>query len=150
MGMVQQNSTIFLMSLVMLVGCTEVTPPVSQEIYSRSVNFSVPKKIEDLAGTWEYQDLAGQGTITLNVEGKGTYEWEEGQLETLSFEYRTWTGTWRQKGNDREGGFKLTFSEGSPVAQGEWWYTRIGNDQEPLQSGGSFKMSRSSPVRSAQ
>ena len=141
---------VFLVSQTMLVACTEVTPPVSQEISLGSVSFSLPKHIEDLAGIWEYRDFAGEGTITLNTEGKGTYEWEEGLLETQSIENGIWTGTWIQTGNDREGGFKLTFSDGSSVAQGEWWYTRIGKDQEPLEPGGSFKMSRLSSVHTSQ
>lgn len=144
-----QNLIFFIVSLTLLVGCTVVTPPVSQEIHSRFVNFSVPKHIEDLAGAWEYKDGAGQGIIKLDVEGKGAYEWEEGWFETLSLENRMWKGKWIQERNDREGGFELTFSDDSSVAQGEWWYIRIGKDTDPLQPGGSFSMSRSSPVQIA-
>ena len=100
-----------------------------------------------MAGSWEYKDAAGQGIITLNTEGNGVYEWEEGRFETLSLENRTWIGKWVQEGNDREGGFELTFSDDVSVAEGEWWYTRIGKDSDPLQPGGSFSMSRSSAVQ---
>jgi hypothetical protein len=86
----------------------------------------------------------------LNAEGKGAYEWEEGRFETLSLENRTWTGVWIQEGNDREGEFKLTFSDDSSVAEGKWWYTRIGNDKNPIQPGGTFRMSRSSTVHISQ
>jgi len=82
--------------------------------------------------------------------GKGGYHWEEGRLETLSLNEGHWKGIWVQKGNDREGGFELTFSNDSQVAQGEWWYTRIGNDRDLLLSGGTFRMARPSVNQSAQ
>ena len=126
---------IIVLGLLMLTGCANVTSPESQEIRSRSITHSLPQHIEDLAGTWDYQDLAGQGIITLNAEGKGPYEWEGGRFETLSLENGTWTGVWIQEENDREGGFTLTFSNDSSVAHGEWWYTRIGKDLDPLQPG---------------
>lgn len=145
-----RNQMMIVLSLLMLAGCANITPPDSQEIHTRSITLSLPQHIEDLAGAWEYQDLAGQGIITLNAEGKGAYEWERGRFETLSLEKRTWTGAWTQEGNDREGGFTLTFSDDASVAHGEWWYTRIGKDNDPLQPGGTFKMSRSSAIKMAQ
>lgn len=138
------SQVLLVVGLFMPLGCSEVTPPISQEIHSRSIPSSLPQRIEDLAGSWEYKDAAGEGIITLNAEGKGIYEWEEGRFETLSLDNRTWTGLWVQKGNDREGGFKLTFTDEASTAQGEWWYTRIGEDSDPLQPGGTFRMSRRS------
>ena len=146
----QWSQMMIVLSLLIQVGCAEVTPPVSQKVHSRSATFSLPQRIEDLAGVWEYKDTAGQGIITLNAEGKGAYEWEEGRFETLSLENRTWTGVWIQEGNDREGEFELTFSDDSSVAEGKWWYTRIGNDKNPIQPGGTFRMSRSSTVHVSQ
>ena len=137
------------MSLLLLVGCVERTPPVFQEIGARSPLFSLPQRIEDLAGPWEYQDAEAQGTMTLNAVGMGSYDWEEGRLETLSLENGIWTGKWIQEGNDREGGFKLTFSNDSPEAQGDWWYTRIGKDHDPFQPGGTFRMARPSTIQPA-
>ena len=67
----QWGQTIMVMSLSILVGCAEVNQPVSQEIHSRSMKFSLPQRIEDLAGPWEYKDADGQGTMTLNALGKG-------------------------------------------------------------------------------
>ena len=136
-----------LLSLLMQVGCAEVTPPVSQEIHATPETFSFPHRIEDLAGAWEYKDSAGEGVITLNAEGKGAYEWEDGRFETRSLENRTWTGVWIQEGNDREGGFKLTFSDDPSVAEGNWWYTRIGKDDDPLEPGGTFSMRRPLTVK---
>ena len=131
------------------IGCAEITPPTSQEIHSRSIPYSFPQQIEDLAGSWEYKDAAGEGIITLDAEGKGVYEWEDGWFETVSMENGMWTGIWIQKGNDREGGFELKFSDDVSVAQGRWWYTRIGNDHDPLQPGGTFRMTRSSTLRNS-
>ena len=135
-----------LWSLVMLGGCVEIMSPVPQERQGRSVTV-LPQHIEDLAGSWAYKDTAGEGIITLNAEGKGAYEWEEGLFETLSLRNGVWTGVWRQDGNDREGGFELIFSDDASVAQGKWWYTRIGKDKDPLQPGGPFRMIRSSTVQ---
>ena len=138
------------LGLLMLASCGKMAPPESQEIHTRSITLSLPQQIEDLAGAWKYKDAAGEGIIMLNTEGKGAYEWEGGWFETLSLEKRTWTGVWAQEGNDREGGFTLTFSDDASVAHGEWWYTRIEKDNDPLQPGGTFKMSRSSTIQIAQ
>ena len=146
----QWNHAVLVALCIGLVGCAAVSPPVSQEMRSRSATFQLPQRIEDLAGPWEYQDADSQGTIILNDLGKGAYEWEIGRFETLSVENGIWTGVWIQEGNDREGGFKLTFSNDSSVAQGEWWYTRIGKDHDPLQPGGTFRMARPSANQSAQ
>jgi len=141
------NQVVSILVLIGLVGCAEMTSPISQEIHARSMTFSQPQHIEDLAGSWEYKDKTGSYPITLNTQGTGPYEWEEGWFETHSLENRTWTGAWVQMGNDREGGFELTFSDDPLVAQGEWWYTRIEKDHDPLQPGGTFKMSRSSTLQ---
>ena len=133
--------------LLIFVGCVETTPHVSQESHSKT--YAQPQRIEDLAGSWEYKDLAGQGMITLNAEGKGAYDWEEGRFETLSLKNGKWTGVWIQEGNDRAGGFELTFSDDASIAQGEWWYTRIGKDRDPLEPGGTFRMLRSSVLQIA-
>jgi hypothetical protein len=135
------------LSLLMLVSCAKMTSLESQKIHTRSISISLPQKIKDLAGPWEYNDAAGQGIIMLNAEGKGDYEWQEGRIETHSLENGTWTGRWIQEENDREGGFTLTFSDDSSVAQGEWWYTRIGEDHDPHQARGTFMMSRPSAVQ---
>ena len=150
MKTIQWSQVILVGSLFIVMGCAEVTPPVSQEIGSSSIPLSLPQQIKDLAGSWKYKDVAGQGIITLNAEGNGVYEWEEGRFETLSLENGVWTGVWIQEGNDREGGFELTFSDDVSIAQGEWWYTRIGKDKDPLEPGGSFSMIRSPTIHIAQ
>lgn len=146
----QWSQAVLVVVFMGLAGCAEVSLPVSQGIYSRSATFSLPQRIEDLAGPWEYKDDAGQGTINLNALGKGTYDWKEGRFETLSLNDGRWSGIWIQEENDREGGFKLRFSNDSPVAQGEWWYTRIGKNHNPRQPGGTFRMARPFAISTAQ
>ena len=136
--------------MLAVVGCTAISHDVSQNSSNRQSRFSLPHMIQDLAGPWEYVDKTGIYTIIFDAEGKGTYEWEKGRFETQSLRNGVWRGIWVQEGNDREGGFTLTFSEGSPVAQGKWWYTRIGKDREPLQAGGQFSMRRPSVFQLAQ
>ncbi|MDX1412136.1 MAG: hypothetical protein R3351_08255, partial [Nitrospirales bacterium] len=80
--------------------------------------------------------------LTLDQQGKGTYEWQEGRFETTSLSNGIWKGTWHQEGNDREGGFELQLHPDLQSATGNWWYTRIGKDQDPLEPGGSFSLRR--------
>jgi len=133
-----------------VVGCAKLSHEIPQEQRNLQEISVMPQDITDLAGQWKYVDKTGAYTITLNAEGKGPYEWEKGWFETISLKEGLWTGIWNQEGNDREGGFELTFSENADVAKGEWWYTRIGKDRDPLQPGGTFKMSRSSVIQMAQ
>lgn len=132
--------------LMSVMGCAGFSPEGFQKPENTQKHLNIPQDINDLAGTWEYTDNTGSHTITLNAEGKGAYEWEEGRFETHSLESRLWAGVWIQERNDREGGFELTFSDDSSVAEGNWWYTRIGTEHDPLQPGGTFKMRRSSPI----
>ncbi len=132
---------ISMMNIVGCMGLSHHLPPEQRPLKKHSV---LPQNIIDLAGLWEYEDHTGSYLITLNAEGKGPYEWQEGRFETMSLQEGLWTGIWIQEGNDREGGFELTFSENADVAKGEWWYTRIGKDRDPLEPGGHFTMTRPS------
>ncbi len=131
-----------------IAGCAELIPQKPPGTENLSPHSPIPQKISDLAGLWSYEDKTGSYTITLNEEGKGAYDWEEGFFETVSLENGHWRGIWSQTGNDREGGFELRFSDDLPVARGKWWYTRIGNDDSPLQPGGHFIMTLSTPPSS--
>ena len=137
-------------SMASIVGCAEFSHEIPQELRNIQQISVIPQHITDLAGLWEYTDNTGSYPITLNAEGKGTYEWKEGRFETLSLHKGLWTGTWIQEGNDREGEFELMFPENTDVAKGEWWYTRIGKDRDPLQPGGHFTMTRPSVTHLAQ
>ena len=99
-------------------------------------------KIQDLAGEWKYEEGNVLYPLTLDEEGRGTYEWKEGRFETTSLSNGVWKGTWHQEGNDREGGFELQLHPDLQSASGSWWYTRIGTDQDPLEPGGNFMLRR--------
>jgi len=102
----------------------------------------------DLSGQWEIQEEDKTYKVTLDRHGNGSYTWQEGQILTTSFSDRRWQGTWRQTGNDREGGFELLLSENGTQAKGVWWYTRVGdqNNIPPRQWGGSYVWNRLAPI----
>lgn len=102
----------------------------------------------NLAGVWEIQEEDKAYQATLDVKGNGSYNWQEGRFQTEKVEDRYWSGTWHQKGNDREGGFEVLLSEDGKTAEGIWWYTRVGGYSEnipPRQEGGTYKIKRLSP-----
>lgn len=98
----------------------------------------IPQTVEELAGAWEYVDSNGTFHLVLNEEGGGSYNWKDGRFETTELKDGVWKGKWYQAENDREGEFRLIFSVDTPVAEGKWWYTRIGDDVHPLEPGGPF------------
>ena len=94
-----------------------------------------------LAGEWDYIDSSGAVVpLILDEQGKGRYEWKEGRFETRRLMDHTWSGKWVQKENDREGGFRVKFSPDFSEGEGQWWYSRIGNDKAPTLKGGSFQL----------
>lgn len=129
-------------SVITVVACADFSRQIPQGEESTQKSSHPPRQLQDLAGIWEYADETGSNTITLNEEGKGHYEWEGGWFETHELKDGVWKGIWLQAGNDREGGFELKWLDDSPVARGRWWYTRIGQDQSPLEPGGTFTMQR--------
>lgn len=129
-------------SVISASGCVNLSPQIPHGEEKAQETASRPRHVQDLAGTWEYEDETGINTITLDEEGKGSYEWEGGWFETHELKEGVWKGRWLQTGNDREGGFELKWLDDSPVAQGRWWYTRIGQDHNPLKPGGTFTMER--------
>lgn len=95
-----------------------------------------------LAGTWEYEENGKTILITLNEEGRGTYEWKDGEFITTTYSRGLWRGIWFQRENDRAGGFEVILREGRSEGEGHWWYTRIGTDTAPTQPGGLFQIAR--------
>ncbi len=95
-----------------------------------------------LAGEWVYRDDIVASAMTLDEKGNGEYAWKEGSFVTTSLSDGLWRGTWHQRENDREGGFELRLSEDYSEGQGRWWYTRIGADTSPNESGGTFQLNR--------
>jgi hypothetical protein len=102
----------------------------------------------DLSGEWEIQEEDKSYKVTLDRQGNGAYTWQAGRIVTTYFSDRQWEGTWHQTGNDREGGFELLLSEDGAQAEGVWWYTRVGdqNNIPPRQWGGSYLWNRLTAV----
>ena len=67
---------------------------------------------------------------------------QEGRFETTALSNGLWKGRWVQLGNDREGGLEARLAKDGMSARGLWWYTRIGNDNDPLEPGGEFTLRR--------
>jgi len=103
-------------------------------------------RIPDLSGEWEVQEEDKSYKATLDRHGNGLYSWQSGRIVTTEIAGQMWQGTWRQSGNDREGGFELVLSEDGSQARGVWWYTRVGekNHIPPRQWGGSYVWKRTS------
>jgi hypothetical protein len=103
----------------------------------------------DLSGEWEILEIEENKTYRakLDRQGNGPYTWQGGEFTTTNFHDRRWQGTWKQAGNDREGGFDLVLSEDGTQAKGMWWYLRVGNKGNipPRQHGGNYVWKRLTP-----
>lgn len=99
--------------------------------------------LSDLAGEWEVEEGGIVVPLTVDVLGFGTYKWQQGSLETLSFDGTVWRGNWHQPGNDRDGGFEVRLSPDGASAEGRSWYLRIGDEHLAENAkGGSIKLMR--------
>jgi hypothetical protein len=98
----------------------------------------------DLTGEWEIQEEDKAYQATLDAKGNGPYTWQDGRIQTEKVVDRLWSGTWHQKGNDREGGFEVLLSEDGKTAEGAWWYLRVGTHKNiPSRlEGGTYKIQR--------
>ena len=101
----------------------------------------------DLTGEWEIQEEDKAYQATLDAKGNGPYTWQDGRIQTEKVIDRLWSGTWHQKGNDREGGFEVLLSEDGKTAEGVWWYLRVGTHKDipPRLEGGTYKIQRLFP-----
>ena len=114
-----------------------------KETRSSRENEEISKvQIQDLAGEWEYEEASVAYRLTLDRNGNGNYEWKQGRFATTSLKNGLWIGTWHQRDNDREGGFELQLAQDLRSARGRWWYTRIEQDHDPLNPGGTFRLTR--------
>jgi SnoaL-like domain len=97
-----------------------------------------------LAGVWKIQEEDKTYQATLDEHGNGSYTHEQGTFTTTELDGRLWSGTWAQKGNNREGEFEVLLSEDFMTAEGVWWYTRVEehNNIPPRMHGGSYLFSR--------
>lgn len=98
----------------------------------------------DLKGQWEIKEEDKSYVATLDQEGHGFYTWQNGEITVSKCHNRRCEGTWRQAGNDREGGFDVLFGEDGSEAKGVWWYSRVGNKKNipPRQWGGPYTWKR--------
>lgn len=119
--------------------------PIHQTAGSANTSAAV-----NLGGEWDIQEEERSYRATLDARGNGPYSWQNGTITTTGFADRRWQGTWRQTGNDREGGFEVLLSEDGAQAKGIWWYTRVGDrkDIPPRQWGGNYNWTRLTPPTS--
>jgi hypothetical protein len=109
---------------------------------------TVATRYPSLAGTWEYEESGKTVLVTLNEYGNGVYQWKDGEFITTTHVNGVWKGLWSQRENDRDGGFEVRLSQDGSEGEGRWWYTRIGSDTAPTQTGGVFQITRQSkPAR---
>jgi len=108
--------------------------------------------IPDLSGEWEILEVEDDKRYkaTLDKNGNGPYTQQGGRFTTTKIADRFWQGTWRQPGNDREGGFEVRLSEDGAHANGVWWYTRVGTQKNipPREHGGTYRWQRLTPTTS--
>jgi hypothetical protein len=101
----------------------------------------------NLSGVWQILEEDKSYTATLDKDGNGTYTHDGGKIRTTRVDDRIWEGTWSQTGettgSSREGGFRLVLSQDGSKADGEWWYTRVGDRViPPHQHGGTYHFTR--------
>ena len=80
--------------------------------------------------------------LILDSHGNGTYDWQQRRFDTTFLSEGLWKGIWFQSGNDREGRFEAQLAKDGLSAHGRWWYTRIENDRDPLDTRGQFMLFR--------
>jgi hypothetical protein len=98
----------------------------------------------DVSGEWDIEEEDKSYRAVLDKQGNGQYSWQSGRIDTITIDDRKWLGTWRQTGNDREGGFEVLLSEDGREAKGVWWYTRVGDRKNipPREWGGKYVWKR--------
>ncbi len=103
----------------------------------------------DLSGEWDILEVEDDKRYqaTLDKNGNGPYTQQGGRFTTTTIADRRWQGTWRQPGNDREGGFDVLLSEDGTQATGVWWYTRVGTQKNipPREHGGTYHWKKLTP-----
>ncbi|MGD9852734.1 MAG: nuclear transport factor 2 family protein [Nitrospirales bacterium] len=122
--------------------------PAPKGFSSSSASSGSPVIEVDLSGSWEIQEEDKAYQATLDAQGNGPYNWQEGRIQTEKLVNRLWSGTWHQKGNDREGAFEVLLAEDGTTAEGVWWYVRVGTQKNipPREWGGSYKFKRLSAI----
>ena len=103
----------------------------------------------DFTGEWEIQEEDKAYQALLDAQGNGPYNHQNGRIQTEKVLNGLWSGSWHQKGNDREGGFEVMLSEDGNSAKGTWWYSRVGTQKNipPREWGGTYHLRRLSPQK---
>ncbi|MDT7041440.1 nuclear transport factor 2 family protein [Candidatus Nitronereus thalassa] len=125
----------------------QTTSPIPANLPATPKSQEPPKPLT-LAGIWEIQEEDKTYQATLDEQGNGPYTHEQGTFTTTELDGRLWSGTWAQKGNDREGEFEVLLSEDFMTAEGVWWYTRVEEHKNipPRMHGGSYLFTRIGPT----
>lgn len=123
-------------------GCTTTSSTSQNVVRQKDGGVFSTIQLRDLKGVWEYKEASAVYPLTFDQHGNGTYEWKQGRFTTTSLENGLWKGTWHQQENDREGGFEMHLDQDLESATGRWWYTRIEQDSDPLDPGGTFTLSK--------
>lgn len=115
----------------------------SESPSTESLSHVTPNPL-NLGGVWEIQEEDKTYQATLDAQGNGPYTHEQGIFTTTELDGRLWSGTWAQKGNDREGEFEVLLSENFTTAEGVWWYTRVEEHKNipPRIHGGTYLFTR--------
>ena len=131
---------LLLMVLSGVWGCAVDSPLLSKMGKSIPAANLSQFRIQDMEGEWEYRETSVVYPLKFDQKGNGSYEWKQGRFVTTRLEHGVWSGTWHQAENDREGEFEMQLETDGRSAIGRWWYTRIEQDRDPLEPGGTFTL----------
>ena len=112
-----------------------------------SLALALPALALDVSGVWDIVEEERSYRATVDVSGNGTYTWQNGVIFNSKIEEARWSASWKQSGNDREGGFTVELSADGASAKGRWWYSRVGTQVIPDPDfGGDFTWQKLSPA----
>jgi hypothetical protein len=118
-----------------------VNSPTRVAILLTGLFFTVafPAPAFEVSGVWEVAEEERTYMATVDQAGNGTYTWQNGVIFNSKIEGSRWSASWKQSGNDREGGFLVELSADGASAKGRWWYSRVGTQIIPdTDFGGDF------------
>lgn len=108
---------------------------------------ALPALALDVSGVWEVAEEERTYQATVDSAGSGTYTWQNGVIFGSKVDGTRWSASWKQSGNDREGGFAIELSADGASAKGRWWYSRVGTQVIPDPDfGGDFTWRKLSPA----
>ncbi len=112
-----------------------------------SLTLAFPVLALDVGGVWEVIEEERTYQATVDSTGNGTYTWQNGVIFNSKIEGTRWSASWKQSGNDREGGFSIELSTDGTSAKGRWWYSRVGTQVIPDPDfGGDYTWRKLSPT----